>query len=204
MRPRYFVLIAAGFGLSMLAAGCFRGLPSDDPPIHVISDMDKQPRYNPQAEGAFFADGSAMRPPVPGTVARGQLHEDQAYYFGRDVSGEFLKIAPVHVTAQILQRGRERYDIYCSPCHSRVGDGHGIMVDRGYTPPPTFHSERVREIADGYIFDVITNGVRTMPSYADQINADDRWAIITYIRALQRSQNAGLQDVPEELRESIR
>jgi mono/diheme cytochrome c family protein len=189
---------------ALLAAGCFRGLPSDNPPIHAIPDMDEQPKYNPQEASKFFPDGSAMRPPVPGTVAQGQLRQDSAFFEGRDANGQFLQIAPVHITPGLLERGQERFNIYCSPCHSRLGDGRGIMVERGYTPPPTFHSDRLRQIADGHIFNVITNGVRTMPSYSDQIRPEDRWAIVVYLRALQRSHNAGIQDVPEELRTKIR
>ena len=189
---------------AVIATGCFRGLPTDNPPIHVVPDMDHQPKYKPQEAGKFFPDGSAMRQPVPGTVARGQLHDDKAFFQGRDDSGQFLQMTPVHITSQLIERGQERFNIYCSPCHSRLGDGRGIMVQRGYTPPPTFHSDRLRQIADGYIFDVITNGIRTMPSYADQVRPEDRWAIVVYIRALQRSQNAGLEDMPEELRSKIR
>jgi hypothetical protein len=191
-------------GIAILFSGCFRGLPTDNPPIHAIPDMDNQPKYDPQSASKFFADGASMRQPVPGAVAQGQLREDKAFYFGRDDKGVFLKMAPVHVTPQLLERGQERFNIYCSPCHSRIGDGQGIMVTRGYTPPPTFHSDRLRQIADGHIFDVITNGIRTMPSYSDQIGAGDRWAIVMYVRALQRSQHATVEDVPQEMRSRIR
>jgi hypothetical protein len=204
MTGRHVILSLSLACTAILAAGCFRGLPTDNPPIHVVPDMDRQPKYKPQKASKFFPDGSAMRQPVPGTVARGQLHDDKAFFQGRDDKGQFLQMAPVHVTPQFIERGQKRFNIYCSPCHSRLGDGKGIMVQRGYTPPPTFHSDRLREIADGYIFDVITNGIRTMPSYADQVRPDDRWAIVVYIRALQRSQNAGLEDIPEELRNRIR
>jgi mono/diheme cytochrome c family protein len=197
-------LIPVILGLTVMISGCFRGLPSDDPPIHVVKDMDNQPKYTPQDESGFFADGAAMRPPVPGTVARGQLREDVAFFTGKGANGEFLQMAPMHITAQLLERGQERFNIYCSPCHSRLGDGQGIMVARGYTPPPTFHSDRIRQLADGYIFDVITRGIRTMPSYSDQIRPADRWAIVAYIRAIQRSQNARLEDVPEEMRGKLR
>ncbi len=190
--------------IALLAVGCFRGMPTDNPPIKIIRDMDNQPKYKPQSASAFFPDSATMRTPVSGTVAQGQLREDSAFYGGRDDNGQFLQMAPVHITPRLLERGRERFDIYCSPCHSRLGDGKGIIVERGYTPPPTFHSDRLRQIADGYIFDVITHGVRTMPSYADQVRPEDRWAIVIYLRALQRSQNATLDDVPEELRGKIR
>lgn len=201
--PRFAIIMGTAAS-ALLLSGCFRGMPSDKSPAHIIPDMDDQPRYDPQGESKFFADGSAMRQPVPGTVARGELKDNIGFYQGKDESGEFLKLAPVHVTMQLLERGQERFNIFCSPCHSRLGDGHGIMVQRGYTPPPTFHSDRIRQLPDGQLFDVITHGVRNMPSYAAQIPESDRWAIIAYLRALQRSQNASLNDVPEELRGRIR
>ena len=120
--------------------------------------------------------------------------------------GEFIKALPdtEALTIQLLRKGQERYNIFCSPCHGRVGDGKGIMVNRGYVPPPTFHSERLREIQDGYLYDVITNGIRNMPAYRYQVPVDDRWAIVSYLRALQRSQNASLEDIPEPLRENVK
>jgi hypothetical protein len=183
---------------------CSRGLPSDKRPIHIIRDMSNQPRYNPQGESDFFEDGSTMRTPVPGTVAQGFLEADSAYFRGLDRQGNFIKMAPVHVTLQLLQRGRERFNIFCSPCHGRLGDGNGIIVQRGYIPPPSFHTNRVRNFPDGQIFDAISNGVRNMPSYNAQIPIADRWAIVSYLRALQRSQNATIEDVPEELRDKIK
>jgi mono/diheme cytochrome c family protein len=201
---RRVIPVLVSIVITMLAAGCFRGMPSDKPPIKIVKGMDNQPKYKPQSSSAFFPDGAAMRTPVPGTVARGQLHEDSAFFAGLDDKGQFLQTAPMHITPQLLQRGRERFDIYCSPCHGRLGDGNGIVVERGYIPPPSFHGDRLRQVADGYIFDVITNGVRNMPSYADQVPPEDRWAIVVYLRALQRSQNARLGDVPEELRGKIR
>jgi len=184
--------------------GCGRGLPSEKPPIHVNPNMDDQEKNKPQGMSRFFADSAAMRPPVPGTVARGNLRGDTAYYEGKDASGAFLAKVPIPVDMLLLQRGRERFDIYCSPCHSRVGDGRGIMIQRGYVPPPSFHSDRIRQMPDGRIFDVITHGVRNMPSYAHQIPTSDRWAIVAYLRALQRSHNATLEDIPAEDRGKIR
>jgi mono/diheme cytochrome c family protein len=198
----------SGFALAtlllVLTAGCFRGTPSDKPPIHVIGDMDSQPKYKAQEENRFFADKAAMREPVPGTVPFGGLRADSAYYFGIDGKGGFVAENQAEVTPQLLERGRERFNIYCSPCHSRVGDGRGIIVNRGYTPPPSFHTDRARNFPDGQIFEIIAHGVRTMPAYGDQIKAADRWAIIAYMRALQRSQNATLDDIPPEMRDRIR
>ncbi len=195
------IAILLGF---VLFVGCTRQRPSEKPPLHLNPDMDSQPKYKAQAESEFFEDGATMRTPVAGTVARGDLRDDDIFYKGRHADGRFAEKAPVEVTRQLLNHGRERYDIYCAPCHSRVGDGRGIMVTRGYVPPPTFHSDRIRGMADGEIFDVITNGVRNMPSYRHQVNPRDRWAIIIYLRALQRSRDATIDDVPAELRESIK
>ena len=190
--------------LVLSLAGCGRGRPSKNPPIHLNPNMDNQEKYKAQARSNYFTDGSAMRQPVPGTVAQGFLRDDDTYYLGIEADGSFVKKAPIEYDMLLLKRGRERYDIYCSPCHSRIGDGRGIMVSRGYLPPPTFHSDRIRNVPDGEIFNVITHGVRNMPAYAHQINVDDRWAIVCYLRALQRSQSAGLEDVPEELREKVK
>jgi hypothetical protein len=202
------LLMIMGFFAALLAIGaligCERGLPSRKPPIHINPDMDNQPKFLPQSENTFFADSAAMRVPVPGTVERGFLHEDVRYYTGKDEDGRYVEKNPAPITMQFLDRGRERFDIYCSPCHSRVGDGRGIMVNRGYVPPPSFHQDFLRDTADGFIFDVITNGVRNMPSYSHQVPVDDRWAIIAYIRALQRSRDATIKDVPEELRGKIK
>lgn len=188
----------------LLIAGCLRGNPSERPPVHLIPDMDNQQKYMPLEESDFFEDGAAMRPLVPGTVARGELRDDSALYTGKDVHGAFIETIPVPVTLQLLERGRERYDIFCSVCHSRVGDGRGILVTRGYVPPADFHTDRLRELPVGEIFNVITHGIRNMPAYNHQVPVSDRWAVIAYIRALQRSQNATIDDVPADMRQSIR
>jgi mono/diheme cytochrome c family protein len=185
-------------------SGCFRGLPSDKPPIHIINDMADQPKYKPESVGAFFPDSSAMRQPVPGTIARGELRADSAYYLGANGNGDYIAESPVPVTLKLLQRGQERFNIYCSPCHSRLGDGKGIVVTRGYLPPPSFHTDRVRQFPDGQIFDAISNGVRNMPSYGNQVRVVDRWAIVAYVRALQRSQNASIIDIPDEMKGKIK
>lgn len=190
----------------IMLSGCGRERPSAKPPIHLNPNMDNQEKYKAQSQSHFFPDSSAMRMPVPGTVMRGQLRDDEIFYKGYtgDIAdSQFVEKAPVDITMQRLVRGRERFDIYCSPCHSRVGDGKGIMVTRGYVPPPNFHDDRIRSMPDGYIYEVITNGVRNMPSYSHQINPSDRWAIVVYLRALQRSQQAGLKDIPDELREKV-
>jgi hypothetical protein len=137
----------------------------------------------------------SARPPVEGAVARGQLHEDSYFYTGKLGSspGDYM---PFTVTEGVLARGRERFNIYCSPCHSRVGDGNGMIVQRGYRTPPSYHTERLRKAPLGYFFDVMTNGFGAMPDYASQIPPRDRWCIVAYIRALQLSQNATMANVP--------
>jgi mono/diheme cytochrome c family protein len=158
-------------------------------------DMHDQPRYKPLAESDFFADLRSARPPVEGAVARGQQHEDTYFYTGKigNSPGDYM---PFAVTEQVLARGRERFDIYCSPCHSRLGDGNGMIVQRGFRTPPSYHTERLRKAPLGYFFDVMTNGFGAMPEYASQIPPADRWAIVSYIRALQLSQAATMSDVP--------
>jgi mono/diheme cytochrome c family protein len=167
-------------------AGCARGCTSSRPPIHVNPNMDYQEKYQPLEESRFFYDGSAMRLPVPGTVARGQLHEDGPWHTGRDVSGAFVAAMPVEPTQALAARGRERYAIYCQPCHAKSGDGKGILFERGGVPTPSYHEPRIREMADGEMFDVITNGKGLMKPYRYPVPAQDRWAIIAHVRSLQR------------------
>ena len=158
-------------------------------------DMHDQPRYKPYAASTFFADGTSARPQVPGTVARGQLDADEQLYTGR-VDGQFAATFPFAITEATLERGQQRFDIYCAPCHGLAGYGDGMVVRRGFKKPPALHSERHRASAPGYYFDVMTRGFGAMPSYAAQVSVDDRWAIVAYIRALQLSQHAPLDDVP--------
>ncbi len=157
--------------------------------------MHDQPRYEPLERSGFFKDQRAARPLPAGTVARGQLRADQHFYEGR-VGGRPATELPVPATAALLARGQERYGIYCTPCHDRTGSGRGMIVQRGYPAPSSFHVERLREATPGYFFDAITRGFGVMPSYAVQIPPQDRWAIIAYIRALQLSQHASVDDVP--------
>ncbi len=194
-RPTFIAALLA----VVLLAGC-RGAISEKPPVHVNMNMDNQPRFDPQEANPFFADGRAMRPPVPGTVARGMLKDDTRFYLGRAAAGDFVPQMPVPVTRELLLRGRERYDIFCAVCHGKAGDGQGILItgQYGYTPAPSYHDATVaaRMTADGYVFDVISRGVRNMPGYAQQLTVADRWAVTAYIRALQLSQNATEGDIP--------
>jgi Cytochrome C oxidase, cbb3-type, subunit III len=158
--------------------------------------MHVQPRQNPLSRSDFYSDQRSARLPVEGTVARGQLHEDTYFYTGK-VGNNPGEQMPFPVTMQVLERGRERYNIFCAPCHSRVGDGNGFVPSRGFArKPPSFHIVRLQKAPAGYIFDVITNGFGIMPDYASQIPAQDRWDIVAYVRALQLSQNATVADVP--------
>ncbi|HXB99707.1 MAG TPA: cytochrome c [Terriglobales bacterium] len=158
-------------------------------------DMHEQPYYRPLAKSDFFADDRSARMPVEGAVARGDLREDNYLYTGRigNNDGDYV---PFPVTAQDLARGRDRFNIYCAPCHGRVGDGNGFIPTRGYRQPPSFHIDRLRKVPIGYFFDVDTNGYGVMPDYAAQIEVHDRWRIAAYIRALQLSQNAHANDIP--------
>ncbi len=184
----------------MIFSCCSQERPSENPPIHLNPNMDDQPKYEAMEESQFFLDKSSVRMPVDGTVARGDLQEPVSYFQGKYADGKFVKKAPLAFTASLLKKGQERYDIYCSPCHGRSGYGQGIVVKKGFLPPPSFHIDRLRDSADGYIFDVITNGIRNMPSYKYQIPVADRWAIVAYFRALQRSQNATRNDIPDDVR----
>jgi hypothetical protein len=180
-KVRLFGSLTLFFLLSLLA-GC-------------TLDMRDQPRVDPFEESNFFADGASARPPVPGTVARGQLRVDEHLHTGR-VDGRFANAFPYTVTLPILERGQERYDIFCSPCHGRVGDGQGIVTEYGMRVPTSFHDPELRDQPPGYYFVLITDGTRVMPSYATRIPPADRWAIVAYIRALQLSQHADTSSVP--------
>jgi mono/diheme cytochrome c family protein len=160
-------------------------------------DMHVQPRQNPLSYSDFYADHRSARPPVEGTVARGELNADFYFYTGK-IGNNPGDAMPFPVTKEVLERGRERYDIYCAPCHSRVGDGNGFVPSRGFARrPPSYHIPRLQKAPLGYFFDVMTNGFGIMPDYASQITPQDRWTIVAYIRALQLSQNATTADVPQ-------
>ncbi|MFN7999098.1 MAG: cytochrome c [Bryobacteraceae bacterium] len=158
-------------------------------------DMQDQPKYIPLRPSSFFADSRSARPLVEGTVARGHLDADTAFFTGK-LNDKPVEAFPFPITREVLQRGQQRFNVYCSPCHSRVGDGNGMIVQRGYKRPPSYHIDRLRQVPVGYIFDVITNGFGAMPDYAAQVPPADRWAIVAYVRALQYSQDAPVKDVP--------
>lgn len=180
MRRHHYAL-----ALALLAFSGCRGCTSSRPPVHLNPNMDIQPRYEPQAASAFFYNGQAMRPPVPGTVARGELQGSGPYWTGKDAGGAFVTAIPMGVSDAVRERGAERYDIYCAACHDKGGDGKGILFERGKVPTPTFHDDRLRQMPDGQIFDTITNGFGLMPSYRYPLPVADRWAIIVHLRGLQ-------------------
>ena len=164
--------------------------------------MNDEPRYKPLAASDFFADGQSARPLVEGTVARGQLRTDERFYAGMEGKNQVDTI-PVSVTRELLERGRDRFQIFCTPCHGSLGNGDGMVVERGFRAPPSYHIDRLREAPPGHFFDVITNGFGAMASYASRIPVRDRWAIIAYIRALQLSQHASLDDAPDAPRREL-
>jgi mono/diheme cytochrome c family protein len=168
-------------------------------------DMQDQPKYIPLRPSSFFDDGRSARPLVEGTVARGHLDADAAFYTGK-ADGKLVDALPFPVTRAVLERGEERFNIYCSPCHDLLGTGKGMIFRRGFNrpPPQSYHIDRLRQAPVGYFFDVITNGLGAMQDYAAQIEPRDRWAIVAYIRVLQLSQNASVNDVPPEARAELK
>lgn len=190
------------------------------PPIQIIPDMDDQPKYKPQAAAPFFADGRTSRPPVAGTVIHGledgayisgnhafyanlKINRDETFYTGK-IGDSYTGQNPLPLTEAVLRRGQERFNITCANCHDRVGTGQGIVVLRGHPPATNLHDDRIRTMPDGQIFNTITKGLRNMMPLGHQISPEDRWAIIRYVRALQRSQNATLADVPEDQKGNLR
>jgi mono/diheme cytochrome c family protein len=165
-------------------------------------DMHDQPKIKPLAESDFFADHRGARPRVPGTVARGHLGEDEALNTGK-VNGAPVETLPVPLTEELVRRGRERFETYCSPCHGRTGRGDGMVAQRGFKKPPSYHVDRLRAMPVGYFFDVMTNGFGAMSDYSAQVAIQDRWAIAAYVRALQLSENARSADVPADRRPEL-
>ena len=185
------VWIFAAAGLLALCAGCRQ-------------DMHVQPRYNPFDPADFFEDGQSARMPVAGTVPRGDLAmgPQELLYTGK-VNGTVVDEFPFPVTREVLERGRERFNIYCEPCHGMAGDGDGMIVQRGFRHPPSLHSASLRTAPAGHFFDVISNGFGVMYPYGYRIAPRDRWAIVSYIRALQLSRQASINDVPAEERKKL-
>lgn len=187
-----------------------RGATKTEPRIHILQDMDAQAKFRPQSANPIFADGRAMRLPVEGTVARGSLDPSSPVASGKDPSGAWLTRNALPVTVAMLERGRERYEIFCAPCHGSAGYGDGPVSRRAerlqegtWTPPSSMHAELVLGREDGHIFHTITHGIRNMPAYGSQIPPEDRWAIVGYIRALQRSQGSRVDALSAADRERL-
>lgn len=214
MWPRWMLPAAIIAGLlALLPFGLIaraRMSTSARPRLHAVPDMDNQPKYKAQMANPFFADGRAMRPAVPGTVARGPVDDDPRYFHGLESmtwTGDtppWVRTSPVPITPALVKRGQERFNIFCAPCHGLDGQGDGIVSQRAqkltegstWTPPPSYYQDLVLQRPDGHLFNTITNGIRSMPAYATQIPVADRWAIVAYIRALQRSRDARIDEVP--------
>ena len=191
MSPRGRTIARAALALLLGAAG-----------VACRQDMHDQPKYRPLRESELFLDRRSARPLVEGTVARGSLREDAAYFTGKS-GGQYLTEIPVAVTKTLLARGQERFQIFCSPCHGRTGRGDGMVVQRGYKAPSSYHVDRLRAMPVGYYYDVITNGFATMPDHAGQVPPADRWAIAAYIRVLQWSEYAPVAEIPAERRPQL-
>ena len=210
MRYAYYTL--AFVVVLLLSVMGFRGMKSSQPPIELFPDMDHQAKYKPQAESKFFADGRADRAIPAGTVPHGRtvdadpdfLRADDFHYAGKNVDGSFARGFPVEVTDGLLKRGKDRYAIYCYPCHGALGDGNGITKSYGMVATPTYHDDRLRAMAEGEIFNTITHGKNTMFSYADKLSPDDLWAVVAYVRALLRAHNGRIDDVPLEQRGGLK
>lgn len=213
--PRWILYLIVIVAVASLLPFAFiaraRGVKADRTRLRPIQNMGTQQKYLPQTENPLFADSRAMRPEVEGTVRRGAALDDGAFSQGRGPDGQFVAEFPVTVNRALLLRGQERYNVYCSPCHGLSGSGDGIVARRAdalqegtWVPPLSYHVDQVRGRPVGHIFNTITHGIRNMPAYGSQVSVADRWAIVAYVRALQRSQNATVADVPPDLRAGLR
>ena len=189
LRPSPVIRALGVVAVSLALAGCRQ-------------DMHDAPRYEPLEANPFFANDAASRPLVANTVARGLLREDTHLNEGK-VNGQLATTFPMPVTAEVMARGQERFNVFCSPCHGRTGSGNGMVVQRGFRAPPSYHEDRLRNAPVGYFFDVMTNGFGAMQDYSAQVPVADRWAIAAYIRALQLSQRATVDDVPANRRAEL-
>jgi hypothetical protein len=201
---RHVYLITLFVGVLLVSILGFRGTTFTAPPLDTFPEwafpsMEHQPKLRPQSQSAFFADGRADRTPPVHTVARGMLREDDHRYRGKDAGGAFARGMPSGLTVDLafMERGRDRYQIYCAPCHGGTGDGNGITKRYGMGTTPTYHDPRLRDMPEGEIFNTITNGKNTMLPYADKLAPEDRWAVVAYVRALQRAQQGTVAEVTD-------
>lgn len=214
---RIFLIIYALLVIGVVSIFGFRGQLSEKTPIEIFPDMDRQAKYKPQAENDFFADGRNDRPIPANAVARGNglnLAEtfsaeyedttlgDSAYRFGKNPDGSFYDGFPIEPTNELMALGRAKYDIFCLSCHGAAGDGNGVTKPYGVLAA-SYHDDRLRNETDGYLYDVIANGKGLMYGLKDRLDPEERWAIVLYMRALQRSQNAGLADLPENVKSDL-
>ena len=202
---RYFLLILALAVVTVMGVFGKRGHHFKKPPLEIFPDMDRQPKLRPQQPNLTFANGRSSQEPVPGTVGRGDHYENNAVNTGREAGKtNFVVAIPVPVTAQLMDRGQQRYAIYCTPCHGPQGDGNGIVKKYGYASVKSLHDKLVVVQNDGEIFNTITHGKSTMMPYGSQIPIEDRWAIVAYVRALQRSRLGTLDEVPAQLKAGLK
>src|ERR1043165_4153698 len=188
LRPWFFFV---SIGTLLITFGC------------TYNPMRDQPRYEPLEASQFFPDNTSARPVVPGAVANNYDVTNEWFYTGKTPDGQLVNVFPFPVTMEVLKRGQERFNIYCSPCHGLSGMGNGMIVQRGFSHPPSYHQDRLRNAPIGHFVDVITNGYGQMYSYAYRVKPQDRWAIAAYIRALQLSQNASVNDLPANERQQL-
>jgi len=189
---------------AVLLSGCGAGGTTRQPPIFVFPDMRFQGKYTAQGEGKFFTDRRADQRPVAGTVAIGFLKEDEAYNTGLTANNQYVGKNPEPINEELMALGQSRFNTYCSPCHDRTGQGRGLVGQRAIWIPTNLMEDRVKQFNDGEIFNVITNGRRSMPSYRFQVPEHDRWAVVAYVRALQRSTMATPEEVPADVRSSLK
>jgi mono/diheme cytochrome c family protein len=205
---RYVYYVTAFLVVLTISIAGFRGRRSTQPPVEVFPDMNRQAKYKPQAESKFFADGRVDRPLPAGVVPRGRtvapdpgfLRADDFLYRGKTPAGELARGFPpqLAIDQRFMERGRERYTIYCAPCHGALGDGQGITKAYGMVTTASYHDDRIRQMAEGEIFNTITNGKNTMAAYADKLSPADRWAVIAYVRVLERARQGTIADVPAD------
>ncbi len=203
----YFFSIWAVAVVGIIAVAGFRGAKTTRTPIEIFDDMDRMPKLRPQTVTKFagFADGQSSRLPVPGTVARGSTFEDSGFNTGKKADGiSFVEANPAKLTAEFLKRGQDRYTIYCQPCHSAIGDGKGITTKFGMANVASLHDERIIKLADGEIFNTITNGKNLMGPYADKLDVADRWAVVSYVRSLQLSRLGKKEEIPDAVRTTLK